>query len=710
MAAVTLVAAGACSSEPQPYLGTGGGPGACGQAGVLECNGSCVPSDNSNCGACGVMCAPGLMCNGVQCVCQPPLQDCGMGCTDVQANSQNCGACGVSCGPGLVCSQGGCATGCAPGLVECNGGCINPMGSDALNCGACGNACAAGQACMNGTCSCASGSPCNGACVSLTLDPANCGACGVVCPSGQCLNGVCSPVIGAGGTGGMGTGGGGAVGTGAMPSGGNPPVGGGGNPPVGGGGSTTGGTPPTGGSSGSGGGGSTGDPPGYWRYIDWHGCAWTGIDDTGVGTTVTPTDFTAHTQGEPYCASGSVGPHPDYESVALLGFNLNEDSNTSCAYDPAAATSVGPPGVTMGASGIAANIVKQGTDTNFTFRVQIQGSNGAIDENDRWCATITATQGKIFVPYEDFNTKCWDGTGNDYAGEPISAVVFLVPGEPTAVPYSFCVNGFAAGNSAEDAPDGTANPSDQTGTVGFTEVSPDGDFDRAKVLVDGEEYIIQNNNWGNPQGTNLLLNFVNNSFTVAEGQGSTQGGGVPASFPSIYVGANGETANGVYATSGTDNLPRQISNINSAQTSFAWSGSTTQFNATYDVWFASAPPTTMYEDGIDGFVMVWVHDPSNYQPIGNDQGDFTYDSHTFDVWVGPRGEGPAGYNSAPVVSFVSRGDIGSWSFDLKRFIDEAAGYGIGSNLFLTDVFFGFEIWEGGAGGNLKVDSFTIDVQ
>src|SRR5690606_12846909 len=138
------------------------------------------------------------------------------------------------------------------------------------------------------------------------------------------------------------------------------------------------------------------------------------------------------------------------------------------------------------------------------------------------------------------------------ARQPISAVVFTVPGEPAPTPFDFCVNGVADGNSEADAPDGPAVAGDQTGTVGGTG-SRDLDFDRAKIVVDGEQYIIQNNNWGNPDGTDLILNYVNNSFTVVQGSGSPAGGGAPASFPSIYIGNNGNTANGVYSTKATDN-------------------------------------------------------------------------------------------------------------------------------------------------------------
>lgn len=582
----------------------------------------------------------------------PGLKQCGTTCVNTQADPANCGDCGSSCGNGLVCSAGQCSATCGGGLTQCGASCENTQ-------------------------------------TSLT----SCGGCDRPC-AGVCQGGVCS-------TGQVGSGGG----TGSGGSGDGTSSGGSGD-----------GTS-SGGSVGSGGGSNTGDPAGFWRYDSWKGCAWTGVDATSAGTTIMPQDFKTRAVGEPYCASGTVGPHPDYESVALLGFNLNEDPATAdCSYDPNTATSAGPPGVQMTETGIAANIVKQGSDTSFTFRVQIQGQNGATDANDRWCATITATQGKIFVPYTDFNTECWTATsttpatGTPYNNEPISAVVFLVPGEPTALPYNFCVNGFAAGNSAADAPDGTAEVGEQSGKVGFTNVSPDGDFDRAKVLVDGEEYIIQNNNWGNPTNTNLVLSYTDNSFKITEGSGSSPGGGIPASFPSIYIGGNGNTQNGVMATRGTDNLPKQISAITSAPSSFAWSGSTSSFNATYDIWFANSPPSGEYNDGIDGFIMIWVYKPSDEQPIGSDQGDFTYNQKTYDVWVGPRGDGPEGYNDAPVVSFVARESISSGDIDLKPFFTEAAKYGITANMYLTDVFFGFEIWNGGAGGNLGVNKFTCDVK
>jgi hypothetical protein len=447
---------------------------------------------------------------------------------------------------------------------------------------------------------------------------------------------------------------------------------------------------------------------------------------------LTPADFTAQAAGEPFCIKGSVAPKDDYSGVSLLGFNLNEDAAASCVHktvDPAAPAQ---PSVTKTADGIAINFVKQGADTSFTLRVQIQGPNGHKDgdagASDRWCANITETTGKFFVPWGAFDQQCWfvdivDGkpvsnnteeypTVTPYKGEPLSAVVFTVPGDDTdAIPYDYCVNGWAYGASAADAPDGSAVAGDQMGTL--VDSSAAGDSPRAKVSVAGENYIVQPNAWGT--GASVTMTYKNNSFAVTSAGGS--GDQAPASFPSMYVGANGFTNSGQYSTKTSDNLPVAISAIKSANTTFRWTAGSGVYNATYDVWFANADPAgKRYNDGLNGFVMVWLHNPGSKQPIGSSQGTTDVAGKTWTVWKGNRGSGPSGDGAdlqadpnAPVVSFVATSDINSLTFNLKDFIDKAvSGYGFPASLLLTDVFAGFEIWSGGNG--LKLDEFKIDVQ
>ncbi|HTQ07376.1 MAG TPA: hypothetical protein VMI54_26150 [Polyangiaceae bacterium] len=510
---------------------------------------------------------------------------------------------------------------------------------------------------------------------------------------------------------------GGSVASGGMPGTGGSVVSSGGMPGTGGSvsmaGSGTGAVAGSG-TSGSAGTGTTGtNPPGYWSEGDWHGCAWTGIDtDTTatMRTTVSPQDFTmGQAMNGSYCAMGSVGN--TYASVALLGFNLDQDSATAnCTYDPNAASADGPPGVALQKTGLAINFSKTGA---FTLRVQIQAQDGATNADHRWCYTITDAAGPVFAPYSMFNTKCWDGTGTNYDGTtPISAVVFLVPGATSTTPYNFCINGFAAGDSAADAPTGGTQGS-LTGTIGGSG-STDLDFQRVKVKVDGHSYIIQNNNWGNPSGSDQTLTYKDNSFTVSNMTGS--GSSAPASFPSIYIGANGDTQMGTYDTSSDDHLPKQISAITSVNTSFKYTLGSGQMNAAYDIWFASSPPTACYGDGVSGFVMVWFHSPSDFHPIGSSMATAMIDGHAWNVWVGPRGGTGSSNGScqvsnqnAPVVSYVSAsGDVNDVSaFDLKPFFTDAASHGISSSWYLTDVFGGFEIWNGGNGA--AVQNFTAIV-
>jgi hypothetical protein len=558
-------------------------------------------------------------------------------------------------------------------------------------------------------------------------------------------NTTCVPIqSGSAGNGSVGTAGNGSVATagngaivgtagsaGTVGTAGSPGLPGGGSGSVAGapgaGGSATGtaGSGPTG-SAGAAGSNTTAGA-GYWTSKDWHGCSWTGVGTDGKST-ITPPDFTNKAAAAAYCVSGTVGAEPAYKSVALMGFNVNEPASASCVYKPVDTTAMGPPSVVPTADGIAVNFIKQGADTTFTLRVQIQGPNGAMAGTagaaDRWCATIAEVSGKVFVPWASFTPSCWETTaalkGTPYAKQPISAVVFTVPGKLTDTPYNFCVNGLAYGTSAADAPDGTAVQGDQTGKIGGAG-GTDLDFARAKVSVDGHNYVIQNNNWGKPDGTDLELTYKNNSFKITGGTGT--GGDAPASFPSIYIGASGNTANGVYSTHPGDNLPTKISDITSVTSTFRYSGSTSVFNATYDIWFANAIPTATYNDGIDGFVMIWLRDPSGKQPIGTLQtisgssdNTVTIAGMKWKVWKGPRGAGPMGsQSSAPVVSFVNPtedNDSRAQNFtnvNIKDFMTAAASYGISSSMYLTDVFAGFEIWNGGFGGNLSVDEFKAVV-
>jgi hypothetical protein len=667
---------------------------------------------------------------------------CDQGCFNTSNDAQHCGSCDNVCSSGRSCVSGTCS--CATGFSLCGSTCI-ALTSDHNNCGSCGTACSGTQVCNGSQCttSCSgSATNCNGSCVDTTSSITNCGRCGMTCPSGICTNSACVTVGGGlGGTTGGGQGGVTGGGLGGV-------TGGGGL-----GGATGGGL---GGATGSQGGFTGANPAGWWTAGTWHGCAWTGIDTVTKApnrTTITPTDFTTLAAGSPYHVSGSVGQDPPitgvlnsgYGGVALLGFNLNQSpAGASCIYNPAAASAMGPPGVTFpaGPTGIAVNFSKTGGTG--VVRIQIQGPNGATDQNDRWCYGLTAVQGKDFAPFSRFYTQCYadDGNGNAmagqslgmaYAGQPISAIVFLVPGTSNAnLPYDITVNGFALGTSANDAPNG-GTVGTLTGTIGGADSTNGMAIDLQRVKVAGSvpvvhSYIIQNNNWGAPLTTDQTISYANNSFKVTSVVGGDLAKGSVRSFPSIYVGSNGNTMGGAFSTSGDDHLPKLNSSIVSANTTFNWSGGTPggNYNATYDVWFASqAPAATFpfypeYQDGKSGFLMVWFYKPAGNGPIGTVRRTATILGKTFSVYSGPRATGPS--PTAPVVSYVATTTINSWSFDLNAFIKDAtlpanqaidsagSASGILASWYLTDVFAGFEIWNGQNAVGLSADAFTFDLK
>ena len=492
-----------------------------------------------------------------------------------------------------------------------------------------------------------------------------------------------------------------------------------------GGATSTGGVTGTGGLTGTGGivgtGGTITNPPGYWMTkdwgvtaVDWHGCVWTGIDTVASSSTnLSPHDFTAAaTEGGPYRVSGTI--FTDYNAFAELGFNLNEavtGDSTQCNYNPLDPSAAGPPGINFpsSATGLAIN---WSAGASSQFRVTIQSADAATNPAHRWCATITDVGGPTFIPFTSFNTKCWSpASGTAYDGTTaIDAVVFQVPGTTQLQSFDFTIKGFAPGTSVSDAPGSyvCGGPSGSLGGAGTT------DLDYARVKVKGTDcnsYVIQNNNKGNPTGSDQTLSYSGNSFKVVSSTAS--GTGSPGSSPSIYQGANGQIQGGALSTTGTDNLPILVSAIQSIQTSFAWSGGTgaKDFNAGYDVWFATPKPTPGgYNDAISGFVQVWLYKPAGHQPTGSIQRTTTIVGHSWDVWVGPYG-GTGANSAAPVVSYVAKDSpVASLSFDLNLFIKDSAANGISSSWYVTDIFAGFQIWTGSDATNLQCTSFTNKVQ
>lgn len=85
-------------------------------------------------------------------LCPSDRRACGANCTNLLTDRDNCGACGVSCSAGRICQAGRCLKECSFGESSCFDGCYN-LSFDAQNCGACGNTCPFGLVCNRSVCS-----------------------------------------------------------------------------------------------------------------------------------------------------------------------------------------------------------------------------------------------------------------------------------------------------------------------------------------------------------------------------------------------------------------------------------------------------------------------------------------------------------------------------------------------------------------------------
>jgi len=199
---------------------------------------------------------------------------------------------------------------------------------------------------------------------------------------------------------------------------------------------------------------------GYFTSEPWHGFAWIATDS--LGSTVTPTDFSAHQANAPFCASGSVVADSGYAGVAMIGFNLNQPESGGTDSEGVWAVT---------GAGVAYSLSNPGGSP---LRLQIMGAAGYPTET--WCALIDGTSGTI--PWSSFNTACWNNSGTTYDPSiPLESIQITVPGgNATATAFDFCVNsltldngggaGGAGGTGGAAGTAGTAGTAGAAGTAG----------------------------------------------------------------------------------------------------------------------------------------------------------------------------------------------------------------------------------------------------
>ncbi|WP_437585259.1 GH12 family glycosyl hydrolase domain-containing protein [Sorangium sp. So ce1000] len=222
-------------------------------------------------------------------------------------------------------------------------------------------------------------------------------------------------------------------------------------------------------------------------------------------------------------------------------------------------------------------------------------------------------------------------------------------------------------------------------------------YETGLVSRDGTPYVLITNGWGPGFGSHTV-SWEGTSFTVESMSGSAGSMGQPASYPSVFCGR--------YSVKEVPDcgLPAPTASIKSLRTGWRWKKNSDegQYNAAYDIWMGNGT-------NLQGYLMVWLHDPTKYQPAGQPnrahQGVTVANvPGTWNIWNGM-------VNGLPIVNWVRAEGNDSYEieFDVMDFVRDAEtrGLSVPGNT-VNAVAVGFEIWEGPI-TNLQSLDFYVDV-
>ena len=270
-------------------------------------------------------------------------------------------------------------------------------------------------------------------------------------------------------------------------------------------------------------------------------------------------------------------------------------------------------------------------------------------------------------------------------------------------------SGGTAGSSGPPVTGGNSGAVDCTDTS-TTSLSFTKQYENGTIAVAGstKTYYTMTNWWHKFSGQTVKLDGLSMTLGNSQDAAVPSSDGNPMGFPTIFIGSYQN-----HTTVGS-NLPMQVSAIKSVPTTFSTNASTldtSNFNATYDVWFTATNAklgAMASSPGKGGaYLMVWLYKPSDRQPRGgavsttgaspNHSGQTVAGvPGTWDVWVDNS-------TDPPCISYVSSKPLDSLSYDLNNFIQDSVNnkYGVTSSMYLGLVFAGFEVWSGGDGLQAK---------
>lgn len=230
------------------------------------------------------------------------------------------------------------------------------------------------------------------------------------------------------------------------------------------------------------------------------------------------------------------------------------------------------------------------------------------------------------------------------------------------------------------------------------EGSSDEQYYTAEVSRDGVPYVFITNGWG-PGFTSHTNSWLGTSFVVDAMQGNAGSNGEPASYPTVFCGR--------YSVQEVPDcgLPAARDSLASLKTGWRWKSNGNdagQYNAAYDIWLGT-------ETQFQSYFMVWLRDPTNFQPAGSKNNanlgiSVANVPGVWDIWDGS-------VNSRPIVNYVRAEGMDSpeIEFDVLDFLADAQTRGFSIPTHIRAVAVGFEIWEGPIAG-LTSEDFYVDVK
>jgi hypothetical protein len=91
-------------------------------------------------------------------------------------------------------------------------------------------------------------------------------------------------------------------------------------------------------------------------------------------------------------------------------------------------------------AGLVLNLSNPGGST-VGVSLHAEGADGGVSRS--WCVQPASFGSPMFIPWEKFNSKCWDNSGAFYAQEPLNGISVNVGAGLADVPFNFCLDGIA---------------------------------------------------------------------------------------------------------------------------------------------------------------------------------------------------------------------------------------------------------------------------